>query len=543
MKNLSNYIKNLSSTPQTEPIPGSGQVRNSDIGYSWPVDDWVRLDRFLVLGTEGGTFYIQERELTRQNAEAVERCIAQDGKRVVARIVEISEAGRAPKNDPAIFALALCAAQGDAETKRTAFEALPRVCRTGTHVFHFAQYVDGLRGWGRGLREAVAQWYSMPAGKLSLQAVKYQQRDGWAHRDLLRLAHPKPVSPQHEAIYYWMVKGWESVGDEPHPEAALRTIWAFERAKRARSADEVISLVEEYGLPREAIPTEWLNDRDVWAALLAQMPMEAMVRNLAKMTNVGLIAPMSEAAQRVVEQLSNEQRLRAARLHPIKVLAALKTYAQGHGERGKLKWEPVAQVLDALNDAFYAAFGNVEPTNNRWLLALDVSASMVGYMFVGIPGLDARVGSAAMALVTAETERQHTMVAFSAGSGGFYDRGLTQVSISPRQRLDDVVKTMKAIPMGGTDCALPMLWAMKEKVEADVFVIYTDSETWANPEIHPAQALRQYRQKMGIPAKMVVVGMTSNGFTISDPDDAGMMDVVGFDTAVPQVMSDFVVGG
>jgi len=45
---------------------------------------------------------------------------------------------------------------------------------------------------------------------------------------------------------------------------------------------------------------------------------------------------------------------------------------------------------------------------------------------------------------------------------------------------------------------------------------------------------------MGIAAKLIVVAMTSNGFTIADPDDAGMLDVVGFDTATPQVISDFV---
>ena len=102
-----------------------------------------------------------------------------------------------------------------------------------------------------------------------------------------------------------------------------------------------------------------------------------------------------------------------------------------------------------------------------------------------------------------------------------------------------MVKALQAIPVGGTDCALPMKWALKNKVEADVFVVYTDSETWAGTP-HPAQALKKYRDKMGIPAKMIVVGMTSNEFTIADPDDAGMLDVVGFDTAVPQVMSDFV---
>jgi len=546
-KHLTNWVKNLSQTPQTQPIPGTTQVPNSDIGYSWAVDDWTRLDRFLILGAEGGTYYIKERELTQQNAEAVIRCIVDDGERAVARIVEISEAGRAPKNDPAIFALALATTVGNAATKRAAFDAIPRVCRIGTHLFHFAQYVDGMRGWGRGLREAVGTWYAMPADKLALQAIKYQQRDGWAHRDLLRLAHPKPITPVHETIYGWMVNGWESVGEKPHPDEALVTIWAFERAKRVKSAPEVIDLVQKYKLPRETIPTEWLNSTEVWEALLAEMPMEAMTRNLAKMTTVGLLAPNSDAVRKVVDELHNPARIKKARLHPIKVLAALKTYAQGHGERGKLRWTPVGQIIDALNDAFYASFGNVVPTNKRWLLALDVSGSMDGSMIAGVPGLDARTGSAAMALVTAATEPHYTMVGFSAAKGGYGgqwgggESGMTPVNITPRSRLDDVVKTMRAIPMGGTDCALPMKWALANKVPADVFVVYTDSETWAGTP-HPAQALRDYRDKMGIPAKMIVVGMTSNGFTIADPDDAGMLDVVGFDTAVPQIMSDFVGG-
>ncbi len=550
MKNITNFVKSIQAndTPQSQPIPGSDQVANSGGGYSWTVDDWMRLDRWLILGSEGGTYYITEKALTAENANAVIHCIKEDGQRAVERIVAISEAGRAPKNDPAIFALALAATYGDAATKRAAFDALPRVCRIGTHLFHFAQYVDGLRGWGRGLREAVAKWYAQPADKLALQAIKYQQRDGWSHRDLLRLAHPKPVDNVHEIIYGWMVNGWEWVGDEPHPDENLRLLWAFERAKRAQTENEVLGLILDYNLPREAIPTQWLNSRDIWEILLANMPMEAMIRNLAKMTDVGLIAPMSDATRKVVAELGKKDRIIKARLHPIKVLAAIKTYAQGRGERGKLRWTPVTPVIDALNDAFYIAFGAVQPTNKRWLLALDVSGSMGGSMIAGIPGLDARTGSAAMALVTAAVEKDHTIVAFSAPSKGVIggqwgggDPGITPVNISPRQRLDDVVKTTSAIPMGGTDCALPMKWAMNHKVQADVFVVYTDSETWAGKP-HPAEALRQYRDKMGIPAKMIVVGMTSNGFSISDPDDAGMLDVVGFDANAPAIMSDFVTG-
>src|SRR5215467_84660 len=151
------YLKNLrnrKATPQNQPIPGSKQIPNSAGGYAFPVDDWARLDRFLILGAEGGSYYASEQKLTRENAQAVLRCLQLDGRRVVSRIVAVSDEGRAPKNDPALFALALAAKLGDVDTRRAAFAALPRVARIGTHLFHFAEYVKALGGWGRGTMRA-----------------------------------------------------------------------------------------------------------------------------------------------------------------------------------------------------------------------------------------------------------------------------------------------------------------------------------------------------------------------------------------------------
>src|SRR5579871_5626743 len=85
------------------------QIRNSEGGFVWEVDCWTRLRRFLILGSEDGSFYARERELTDENTEALDACIAADGARTVAEIVAVSDAGRAAKNDPAVFALARCA--------------------------------------------------------------------------------------------------------------------------------------------------------------------------------------------------------------------------------------------------------------------------------------------------------------------------------------------------------------------------------------------------------------------------------------------------
>ena len=79
-------------------------------------------------------------------------------------------------------------------------------------------------------------------------------------------------------------------------------------------------------------------------------------------------------------------------------------------------------------------------------------------------------------------------------------------------RLDTVIDKISGLPFGATDCALPMEYAIKNKREVDVFVIYTDSETNAFNSRQPAEALRDYRRKTGIDAKLIVVGMVSNGF-------------------------------
>ena len=118
--------------PQSAPIRCSGQVPNSAGGFAWAVDDWTRLRRFLVLGSEGGSYYASEWTLTRENAKAVEQAASrEDGPRAVAEIVRVAREGRAPKNDPALFALALAAGLGDEATRQAALEALPQVAPHG----------------------------------------------------------------------------------------------------------------------------------------------------------------------------------------------------------------------------------------------------------------------------------------------------------------------------------------------------------------------------------------------------------------------------
>lgn len=544
---MANYAKHFktrtratASTPQTQPIPGKAMVANSAGGFSFAVSDWDRLNRFLVLGSEGGTYYISEKKLTVENAKNVLSCIKEDGLRVVKTIVDISDAGRAPKNDPALFALALCSAQGDDATRKAAFEALPKVARIGTHLFQYAQFSASLRGWGSGLRKAVGRWYnSKPVEKLAYQIIKYPERvteegsasSRWSHRDLLRVAHPVGKTDAHKKLFDYACRGWKEI-----PSGVLKgleIVQGVEQMKVATDKKEVIDLIEKYGLPHEVVPKTFASDPDVWRALLPNTPLHATVRTLGRLTNYGVIAPGSQETKDIIAKLTDAEYVKKSRMHPLSVLLAMKTYASGHGVRGDMTWTPNQKVVDALDDMFYMAFGNIEPTGKDILLALDVSGSMSGPL-AGSEQISCAEGTACMAMAIARVEKNYEVMGFA---GTFKDLG-----ISPKDRLDTACKKVQDNNFGSTNCALPMEYAMKHKMKLDAFVIMTDSETYGGSS-HPTQALNQYRQKFTKDAKMVVVGMNSNEFTIADPSDPLQLDVVGFDTSAPNVISAFIAGG
>jgi 60 kDa SS-A/Ro ribonucleoprotein len=278
------------------------------------------------------------------------------------------------------------------------------------------------------------------------------------------------------------------------------------------------------------IPTEVQKSPKVWDALLEKMPLMAMIRTLGRMSASGLLVPFSDASSRVIARLVDPEYLQKSRVHPIQILSALLTYKQGHGQKGKLSWTPVPQVVDALNDAFYLAFDNVRPTGKRFYLGIDVSGSMTRGEVAGIEGLTPNMGAAAMAMLIARTETNHFIGGFSAR---FVDLGITK-----SMRLDTAMKKCQR-DFGGTDCAIAIKHALEKKYPVDAFVVITDGETWAGTEA-TSQSLQRYRDVTGIATKLIVINMVANRTSLCDPVDGGSLDIVGFDSSVPTLINEFL---
>lgn len=547
MKNLSQHLGDPRRTPQSKPIPGREHEmhRGPASGYVFKTGDWERLDRFLIIGTDGGTYYASERSLTVENATVVRRCLKDDRGRAIARIVEISDRGLAPKNDPAILALVIAFVELKGQHVAELRMALQRVCRTGTHLFQFLEAVTGMRGGGRGLNGAVRAWMNAkPVDKLALQMVKYRNRAGWTWRDVLRRYRPRPgikdedatTNMPRAALYAWAAgKAADAV---ELPSIVRNTLVASE----AQEVGDLARHVLESRLPWECVPSEHTTDPQVLEALFEHMPMMATVRQLSRLQAHGVLPKRRDD---VVARLNDPEAIQKSRIHPVALMLAAHAYEVGRGRH--LTWTPDPKIVDALDDAFQLALKCAEPTGKRMLIAIDSSGSMHGATaYNGIPLFKI---AAAMALTYVRTDGAHCMAFdYDAGQayGGRYRRpnnGMHSLALSGRMRVTDAMRAIRALGMGGgTDCALPFRYALERELDVDCFVVFTDSETWAGRNQHPAQAFQAYKEKRNPKARVVWCAMTAGSSSLGLPDDGSALGISGFDASAPKLVGDFAAG-
>lgn len=523
MKKYQSLLNNPSRTPQTKQAD-SRQVKNSAGGYTFELGHWASLDRFLILGSAGGTFYIKPQALTDQSVAVVNACLAEDAGRTVARIAEISTEGRGASNDPCVVATALAIRNKSVDTAN-AKALVSAVCRIGTHLFQLCAMLDATGGWGRKARKSVAHWYeSRKADSLAFQSVKYKSREGWSHRDALRKSHPY-FSPEKKPLADFIC------GRKVEAASLPEILTAHDALQQCTTPGNAVAILATSQCTWEMIPSQFLKDPHVWEALLdGGIPLGALIRNLGRMSSIGLLKPMSAATRKVAAQLTDADKLRRARIHPVSVLKALKTYQSGRGVKGNLTWVACPEIVQALEAAFYASFKTITPSKERTLLGIDVSGSMGWTNCIGAGVLSCAEGAAAMAMVTYRTQE----TAYAHG----FATGFKDLKITPTDSLREVLRKTAVNNFGGTDASVPTEWARKNKVEVDKFVVYTDNETYAGRS-HPHQSLQRYRDVMGINSKLIVVGMAANDFSIANPSDPGMLDCVGFDTITPKVIAEF----
>lgn len=487
-------------------------MNKSDVHGRYVISPAQILERFLIMGSMGPTYVANDKFAsfpvdTLKSVKAIVEGFSEDARKVLSEVVTQN---KAPRKPPVLLAIA--AALNNVSTRKWAEPLAGQLVSTGTDQFVLAKFMlDFGRGKGKSFKRHANILYSKldnesGRDRLALNLVKYRNRAGWTHRDLLRVGHFN-ASKKNNDLFAWVV----GKGPACHP-----LIEGFELAKEVKTYEDAIHLLEMYpGLPWEALPTEVLSGASVWEALLPRLGNTAIIRNLGRMECAGV--DLSGIRDRLVSACASN--------HPVSALSALKVYTQGHGEKGSLYWKPRREVIEALDAGFYASFGSLRKSEAKVFFGMDVSGSM-RLQSSTVAGLTCCEVSAAMAMA-AMKQQPYMIYGFS--------KGIIPLEIRDDWGLHEVIRYVSTLPFSSTDCSLPMRFCTDNRIrDVDLFAVYTDNDT--NQRTPPSRALAQYRKEFNPNAKLATVACMGNAFSIADPTDPGMVDFVGFDPSVPEVM-------
>lgn len=505
------------------PIVGreSDMMPNRGGGYGFRTYFETHVTRIIILGTAAG-YYTDAKHNTDEGIISIKQYITEGkGPEILAIVKDVYEKGRAAKQDPTFFVLALLCRSDDLELRKAAWNVVIDL-RTFSHLCSFLNFYGKAatsKGWGRLPKTSLQKWILRQEPRdLAYQVFKYLSREGWTFRDMLRCIHidPSQLAPGMQLVLKLMSKyGSKNMTTQESFDVAFE--FAQELSKITLNAivvnllsnteqtepcsilslesdvnylrgimymktvsennvnyTEMTKQIQEHKFTREFLPTWALNNIDIWVALLLdtannciKMPLTGLIRNLGSMTSRGVFTRYPNLSLMVSEYLTNEQVIRKSRVHPATVVVAWKQYASGHGEKGSSSWTPDSVIVSALEKNVNISFGNVKPTGRNVLHCFDGSRSMMSPMEV-VKCMTSAEAVGLLGLVCSKTEKPETQRYCIFSSGGsnvsynYVNTGLKEINMTPDMSLAAATKITQLTNWGSTNISLPIDQKIKE---------------------------------------------------------------------------------
>ena len=518
----SNLVSN-EAVKADEFIPGRKEDMKKNLagGVAFKTSDFNALRRWLLTGSFSNFFYEKSQKNTNANLDLLINCIKQDPNKVAAEIMHASNTGTMASQHTCILAL-VHLSNGNLDAKKEFRSIFNDIIRTASHLYEFVSYAKQVRGMGKTIHKAVNGW--LKEKDLEYQFLKYQQREGFSSRDILRLFKPVPRNETEDSLFSWITGKDKPITND------LKRIQVYEELKKGTLSEKmVIQAIADYGLTHEMIPANVVRTKKVWTALFYKMPMTATIRNLATLTRNGVFEDFKNLD--VLENKLSKEFLQKSRIHPLEIASAQKIYSSGGriGRSSNSTYSPISRVLDILEDAVHNAFEAQEPTGKHFFHALDISGSMTWNEMPGL-FLSPFEVETIMALTTVKTEKNYYV-------GGFSNNFIRLPEFRAKSTIASALNEASSHGFGGTNAASAYEHAINNKIYTDVFVFWTDSENWMGSQ--PSSLLKKYRKLINPEAKAIYITLVpySDEISLADPKDPLSYDIGGFSSQTPKLIS------
>lgn len=411
----------------------------------------------LLTNTFGNTFYETKQNLIDQSAALHEKMLAEDPE-FMSRAIGYARNKGFVRTQP-IYGLARLA---EAENGALFEAAFPAVIKTPNDLMDFAAIVHALRGnqGGRRIKRVAGSW--LLSNISEYWAIKYgaEKTGGYSLKDLFSVYHPKSKGEPNRIVDYLFGR----------PDLTnLAQLQAYENYKSAKTDNERIELINAGRLPHE-VTTNTAKGKTVWEAIALNMPMMALLKNLATIERHDAMTP--RVVERITKLFSSQETVAGSKIFPYRWMEAL-----NHVKNPR--------VQDALRIALELSFAGSAQLAGSCEIALDISGSMGQYL----------QAASVFAISAVRRAPDSNFSIFNTGIADF-----------PVSRVDSVMtQAAKLHTNGGTDTSVVMKSLLKERRRVDNIVLITDEQQ--NTGSPYMDLVQKYRDTINRDVKMFVLNV------------------------------------
>lgn len=483
-------------------------MRNEAGGAAYALSPKQQLAQLAATGCLNNTFYAQAKD----QLDAVLALAREVDPLFVAKTAVYARRAGHMKDMPALLAATLAVRDVSLLAK-----VLPRVVDNGKMLRNFVQMLRsgavGRKSLGTRPKKLVQQWL-LEATEAQLLNAAVGNTPSLA--DVVKMVHPKPAEAWRAAWFAWLI-------DRPYALEALPPVTqAFERFKRDRTE-------EVPDVPFQMLTALEL-DAQAWARIAQRGSWQMVRQNLNTFARHGVFA-LPGLAEAVAAKLRDPQAVAKARVLPYQLMA-------GFTATGT---DVPHVVKEALQDAMELALANVPQFEGRVVVCPDVSGSMSspvtghrGSATTAVRCIDVA------ALVAAAVLRRNADARVLP-----FETKVVPLQLNPRDSVMTNAAKLAAVGGGGTSCSAPLALLNKEKAQAELVVLVSDNESWADRARGRGTATMQewaaFKQR-NPKARLVCIDIQPYATTQAQERD-DVLNIGGFSDEVFKLLAVYAAGG
>jgi 60 kDa SS-A/Ro ribonucleoprotein len=334
--------------------------------------------------------------------------------------------------------------------------------------------------------------------------------------DVIKMVHPKPGSRSREALYAYLI------GKDKYVRYLPALVKTYEGFKKGEG--------EVPDVPFEMLTALELSESQ-WKDIARKMSWTQLRMNLNTLLRHGVFKD-KEMVRFVAAKLGDKELVTKTKVFPYQIFTAF-LYMDDAMPR---------EINEALQDALEASLDNIPDLKGKSVYVFpDVSGSMSSPVTGnnGTASTKMRYVDVA-ALVAAALYRKGAVV-------WAVDTSLHMLNVNPRDSVATIADKLRKFGGGGTDLSLPLQEINKQRIDVDLLLYISDSESWADDsfgwyshrtgKMAQFEALKQRNPK----ARMINIDLMP-GRTKQESNRKDILNVGGFSDRVFDVAVDFLEG-